>query len=287
MKYHPDKSGSSDKFREITKAYEILCNEERKKVHDAVLTKHDHTRFVLYGTDLKISIKVHAFELIQSVKKLVIIKRKRPCLTCEGTGSATKKTKKCVYCDGTGLQGLALIMGQKKRCAYCGGVGSMPEGDKCENCKGERLILETIKQEIVLNPLSNPIVIPASGNYPLKGRPGNLIVNLEIIQDPLFKIQGLDIETIVNISSAQAVLGDDILLNIFNRRVMLHVPSGTTHHTIIEQENCGISYKNKTVVLKAIIKIEIPKILSDKERFLYQELLNVEKEASWLTALKF
>jgi len=290
MKYHPDKNGSSDKFREITEAYEILCNEERKKTHDSILAKHTHTRpdIALSGTDLKIFIRVHTLEMIKSVKKIVVIKRKCPCPVCEGTGSSLKKTKKCIYCDGTGLQGLALIMGQKKRCTYCGGVGTMPEGEKCENCKGEQLILETIKREIILDPLSNYIIVPASGNYPLKkGPPGNLIVNLEVIQDPTFKTHGLNIETVINISPAQAILGDDISLNVFDRKIMLHIPPGTTNQTVIEQENCGISYKNKTGLLKILVNIEIPKILSDKEKSLYQELLNMEKEASWLTALSF
>lgn len=34
MKYHPDKGGDEEKFKEISKAYEILGNDEKKELYD-------------------------------------------------------------------------------------------------------------------------------------------------------------------------------------------------------------------------------------------------------------
>lgn len=34
MKYHPDKGGDPNKFREISEAHEILTNEEKRQLYD-------------------------------------------------------------------------------------------------------------------------------------------------------------------------------------------------------------------------------------------------------------
>jgi molecular chaperone DnaJ len=291
IKYHPDKNHdpNTENFNKITKAYDVLSDEEKKKECDKKTeVKQAPYKKARVGQDLRVTIQIKTVDIAQGSKKAVVIKRKEPCPQCDGTGSALKKIKKCVFCNGTGFQGLSLILGQKKKCSYCGGISWLPEGEKCPGCKGVSQIQKVVRHEIKLNPFSNQITIPEAGNFPLgKGKPGSLIIDLEIEEDPKYRIKGLNILGTVDISPAQAVLGDDIELKVFDKIVCLHVPSGTKVQDIIEQEKCGITYEDKTGVFKATINIAIPTIVSAKEKSLYQELLNIEKESSWPTALTF
>jgi molecular chaperone DnaJ len=291
IKYHPDKSHSStaDKFNEITKAYETLYPiDSRKEYDNRFEVKNTTNKKVLVGSDLKIAIQVKAIDIVRGLKKAVVIKRKEPCSKCDGTGSVLKKIKKCVYCSGTGYPGFSVLMGQKKKCTYCSGIGHLPDGDKCSNCKGTAQVFKIVRHEIKLDPFSYQFVIPEAGNFPVgKGKAGNLIIDVELDPDPKYAIKGLNISGKLNISPAQAVLGDDIDLKVFDKTICFHIPSGTQDQTIVEQEKCGITYEDKTGVFKALINVIIPNILSEKEKKLYQELLKIEKESPCLTALTF
>jgi molecular chaperone DnaJ len=281
LKCHPDKNkySSDEAFKKLTEAYKILSNATKKENYDNLLKKTAKPeQYNSRGSDLKTSMQVKIIDMIRGTKKTIITKREAFCDSCSGTGSAIKKTQKCRFCNGTGLQGLALAMGMKKRCKYCNGNKVSPLGDKCPKCKGTALIPEAMKHEIKLSPLIYEITIPGMGNSPVgKGKAGDLIVELNVEQDKFYKVNGLNITCKVSISPAQAILGDIISLNVFDKVINLCIPSGAKQGQIIEQENCGINYENKTGLFRAVINITIPDILSQKEEDLYKELLSIEK----------
>ncbi len=280
IKYHPDKNPddkiAEEKFREATDAYEVLKDENKRKKYDNQFVKK---RSFKQGSNLKVSINVTRMDLIQSINKLIVIKRKGPCKDCSGTGSAERLLKKCVYCNGTGLQGLSLILGSKKKCTYCKGMGRIPEGDQCKICNGTALQPEIIQHTITLNPLLEIIRIPKLGNCIPGGSPGDLIVSLIIKEDPRYYVNGLDIIGKITISPIQAILGDSFNLKVFKKTVNIKIPPGTQYGQKIEFKNKGITYKKEVGDFKAIIKIKIPSIISEKEKLLYHKLYQLEKEA--------
>lgn len=289
LKYHPDKNSepyAEEIFRQVQKAYDVLSSDKRipydeslKK--EALLNQRTVSQNV--GADLRFSIKVNVIDLIKGYKKTVPIKRKGRCLICDGTGSQNKKIKKCNFCNGTGLQGLPLILGQKKKCTYCGGIGHRPQDKACLMCKGSGLISELIRHEIQLSPFTYVITISGMGDYPIgAGRPGDLTIELDVKQDSQYKLKGLDISGTVGISPAQAVLGDTVLLNVFDKETEVIIPPGTQHNEVIEQEGGGISYEGKTGIFKATIKIVMPDIITEEEKTLYNQLLSLEKgQTQW------
>lgn len=274
LKYHPDKSNDSGNlFRELKNAYDVLKNPEKRQKYDKQIIPERKRK----GSDLRVFINVKFEEMLNDCKKYIVIKRKGLCPSCEGTGSEKKKIKKCIYCNETGLQGLSLVLGQKKKCSYCMGEGKIPEGNKCQQCKGTSLIEETKQCEVNLNPFINFVMIPGLGNHsPFQGKAGNLIVDFIRDKDNKYQIDGLNITSNINITPVQAILGDIVHISVFGKDLNIKIPPGIQHGAVIKQQ--GLTYKKETGFFKIIVKINIPQIITEAERKLYQEILNIEKE---------
>jgi molecular chaperone DnaJ len=287
LRLHPDHGRLDDTdFKEITKAYQVLRDPDKRSIYDRQF--RSPIRVERQGSDLKVTLRVKIRELIQGIKRTIVIRRKGRCPSCNGTGSAEKASVKCTFCDGTGLQGFLLVLGQKKKCKICEGAGEIPKGDPCPRCKGIGLISEIVRHEIKLSPMVETVTIPGLGNCCNgKGRAGNLIVDLAIEDDVLYKTRGLNVATSIRITPVQAILGDKILLNVFGKEVSLTVPSGVQNGAVVEHETGGITFEGKTGTLKASIQIIVPTIISQTERELYEKILAVEKEESWPKILRF
>jgi len=295
LKYHPDKKPGNkvaeEMFLEATEAYKILKDPEERKKHDSQFSwaqPRTERKIKRQGSDLRVSIKVSRSDLIRGSERMLVIERKGKCQSCAGTGSIDRETKKCAWCNGTGLQGFSLALGERKKCRYCKGVGRVPSGIRCFKCKGVALAPEIIRRKIALNPfMSESIILPQLGNYCFGGEAGDLIIDLNITEDPNYKVRDLDVAGRIRISPAQAVLGDIIKLAVFGKELEIKVPPGTCNGQVIEIKNAGIIYDGKAGDFKAVIYINIPLILSNEEKELYQKLLQIEKETSWPKTLNF
>jgi len=288
IKFHPDKKQGNkvaeEMFREATEAYEVLKDTLKRKIYDSRFSwsKPKIKKPKRRGSDLRTVIKVSRSDLIRCVERMLVIERKGKCQPCDGTGSMERKTKKCTYCHGTGLQGFSLALGERKKCRHCKGVGEVYKGMRCLTCMGKALAPEVIRKRIAFNPLmSGPIILPNLGNYCFAGSAGNLIIDLNVTEEPNYKVRGLDVAGILKISPAQAALGDEVNLTVFGKELTIKIPGGINHGEVVEKNNGGITYKGKTGRFKAVASINIPLILTEEEKKLYQELLKIEKDTPW------
>ena len=294
VKFHPDKKQGNkvaeEMFREATEAYEVLKDPEKKKRYDSGFARpKTKIKVKRRGSDLRVSVKVSRADLVRGIERIIVIKRKGKCKSCDGTGSIDRKIKKCIYCGGTGLAGFPLALGERKRCLYCEGVGAQPAGIKCFDCKGTSLTPETIRRRITLDSLTaRSTVLRDLGNHCFAGVPGTLMVDLDIIEDPNYKVKNfLDIIGKIKISPAQAILGDSVKLSVFGKALTIKIPAGIHNRDTINIHNAGITYKEKTGDFKATVYINIPAIITDQEKELYQKILQIEKEISWPKTLNF
>ena len=147
---------------------------------------------------------------------------------------------------------------------------------------------EIIRRKITLHPLiARSTVLTGLGKWCVGGGPGELFIDLDIIEDPDYKVDWLNIEGKIKISPAQAVLGDTVKLTVFDKDLIIKIPPATRNDHVIEMKNAGITYDGKTGYFKAIVYINIPLTLSREEKELYQKILRIEKETPWPKIMSF
>ncbi|KAK8857892.1 hypothetical protein M9Y10_012990 [Tritrichomonas musculus] len=157
---HPDlnhEEGATEKFQEVSEAYEILKDPQRRKIYDekgldGLKESHkqrnnDDNRKRTSDITNKINVKLE--DLYNGKEIPLQINRDIICPDCRGGGCAPgKSSRKCPECDGSGKkiieqQIMFLISRQISDCPSCSGTGVIIDPkDRCKRCRGERTVEE-------------------------------------------------------------------------------------------------------------------------------------------------
>lgn len=104
------------------------------------------------------------------------------------------------------------------------------------------------------------------------GTPGDLYLNVHIAPHDLFKVEGADLITEVTISPWDAILGTKVKVPTMDGSVQMTVPPGTQHGKRFRIRGKGMPQGSSAGDLYVIVKIDIPKNLSERERELVKQL---------------
>ena len=178
-KYHPDLNpkdkAAEERFKEISEAYAILCDPEKKKRYDTLETVDEsvfkegpgvHFEGFDFGgaeggdfgdlfetffhsaragrsqggkrnEDLVYPVRLTLREAFEGKKTRVTISRETPCKSCMGKGRVEQgRPKPCPKCQGTGKIGFGKgSLFFSSPCGNCSGSGKDP-GEPCRACGG-------------------------------------------------------------------------------------------------------------------------------------------------------
>ena len=234
------------------------------------------------GSNIETSVDISFEESAFGVSKEVNVDRVEKCDTCNGSGAKPGTgVKTCSHCNGTGqVQAVQnTLLGRfvtSKPCDVCKGEGKVIE-HACINCKGSGVQRKrkTIKVDIpegIAN--GQTISIRGEGNTGVKGgMAGDLYINVRVKPHPIFKRERDNLVCDINISFAQAALGDEIEVPTLREKVKFNIPEGTQSGTMFRLKGKGFKNVNGRGVgdlyFKAIVVI--PKKLSKEQKRLLKE----------------
>lgn len=236
------------------------------------------------GDDLRYDIKLTFEEAVFGVQKHIEFNHLELCPDCRGTGAEKGSAKKnCPQCHGTGqiktvtrtpLGNFAQIT----TCPQCHGSGQVID-KPCKKCQGQGMINTDKKVEIKI-PAGvdnmSKIRISGEGDCGVNGGPsGDLFVVVYVEPSKYFKRDGINVFTELEITPAQAVLGDIVTIKTLDGEQEVTIPAGVQHENIVKIKGAGVpvisrpSQRGDHVI---IVKIVIPTKLSDEEKQLYERL---------------
>lgn len=180
-KYHPDKQGGDEKrFKEVTEAYSILSDEQKRAQYDARRRSgfgggsgfaggagFDPSQFNMdvniedifgdfadlfgggrrqrRGRDMSLEMRMTFKEAIFGTERTVVIKKQSACDTCGGTGGAPKSEwVTCTTCDGKGSvkEVQRTVLGSMQRVRTCEVCAGHGKTpkEKCSTCTGRGVV---------------------------------------------------------------------------------------------------------------------------------------------------
>ncbi|GAB4855197.1 DNAj domain protein [Ancistrocladus abbreviatus] len=189
IKNHPDKGGDPEKFKELSQAYEVLSDPEKREIYDQYgedalkegmgAGSGVHDPFDIFqsffggdpfggggssrgrrqrrGEDVIHPLKVSLEDLYNGTTKKLSLSRNVICSKCKGKGSKSGASMKCPGCQGSGMKisirqlGPSMIQQMQHPCNVCKGTGeSINVKDRCPQCKGEKVMQEKKVLEVVV-----------------------------------------------------------------------------------------------------------------------------------------
>ncbi len=108
------------------------------------------------------------------------------------------------------------------------------------------------------------------------GQNGDLYLRVHILPHPIFTLNGNDLEEEIKITPWEAALGTKVELPTMTGSVNLTIPAGVQPGQKLRLRGKGMpAVKDRHGDLYAVIKIVVPKHLSQRERELFEELARV------------
>src|SRR6188472_3183136 len=230
-KYHPDRNpddaAAEEKFKEISAAYDVLGDPEKRKEYDegSVFAGFGQGGQAPFGTgpggfggfdfgdilggmynrgggraqtqqvrgrDLETEVQLSFDQAINGAQISVTVPKSSRCATCHGSGAkpGTAPTV-CPRCEGRGVesqgQGLFSI---SQPCSQCGGAGQIIE-DPCPTCGGSGLTQQTKRYKVNIPAgVKDGTRIRLAGkgeDGPRGGPPGDLYVTTRVASSPVFQ----------------------------------------------------------------------------------------------------
>lgn len=307
LKYHPDRNqgdkAAEEKFKEAAEAYEVLGDEQKRKMYDQYghagvngggygggqghhMDMEDIFRnfgdifggggggggfdpFESFfgggggggrtrtrgkrGSNLRIRVKMTLQEVANGARKTIKVKKQVQCHTCNGSGAKdASSVGKCTVCGGSGVvrKVTNTILGQmqtQSTCYNCNGSGQQIT-KKCATCNGLGVEYgeETLNIDIPAGVQDGmQLSMGGKGNAGEQGGPaGDLIIQIEVENNPELEIDGQNVIYNLHISFIDAVLGTSVEVPTIEGKAKFKVPAGTQAGKIFRLSGKGLPSVN-------------------------------------------
>ncbi len=269
LKYHPDRNPGNkeaeEKFKEISEAYSVLSDPEKRAIYDAYgyeglkqaghkgyetedisdifkrfsdifeeffgFSFEDGEEVPRRGADIREEIVLELKDLFEDKEIALTVEKFDVCGKCGGLGyDRTKGVKTCSTCRGKGR--VVIVEGFFKMtytCPECKGRGYFYTV-QCDACKGKGRVWKR-KEISVRIPagIEDGTVLRVRGEGEsglFGGRPGDLYITVRIAPHPYFYREKNNLIGFLKIDLAKALSGGTVEVPYFEETLKVEIPPG-------------------------------------------------------------
>ncbi|TEB36094.1 chaperone dnaJ 3 [Coprinellus micaceus] len=242
LRLHPDKGGDPELFKEVTHAYEILSDPQKRSLYDARgeaglseqggfgagMDPQDLFSQLFGGgggffggggpgrqsgprrtKDLVHRVHVSLEDLYKGKTTKLALTRNVICVKCKGKGGKEGAVRTCGTCNGRGVKGLGEIINAK---------------DRCTNCKGKKVVPEKKILEVHVNKGmkgGQTVTFNGESDQTPGAEPGDVVIVIEEKPHDRFQRQDNDLITSVEIDLLTALGGGQFAIKHLDDRVLV------------------------------------------------------------------
>lgn len=253
LKYHPDKNpDEGERFKQISQAYEVLSNPEKKKIYDQggeqalkegnMSSSSFSSPMDLFemlfgdrkgsnsrkGPDVVHQLSVSLEDLYKGTVRKLALQKSVICSKCDGIGGKKDAVEICSTCEGSGCYiqverlGPGMVQQVRSTCNECKGYGErIKPKDRCKLCQGkktvrDRKILEVYVEKGMMH--RQKIVFAEEGDQDPNRGPGDIVVVLDEKEHEVFKRSGNDLVMCMNLQLVEALCGFQKVIQTLDQR---------------------------------------------------------------------
>jgi len=242
-------------------------------------------------------VEISLDEVYFGVEKEIKIKREVECHICSGKGAKNASDVKiCSTCDGSGVvigiqRSILGAIRTQKTCDNCHGSGSEIK-NPCNSCDGSGTENKRDSMEIKIpKGIEDGVSLKVSGkgSYDMDTSSyGDLYIKIYVKKHNKFDVDGNDLYMNLNINFAQAILGDEIEFEHFEKTLSLKIPTGSQPATVLRLKEKGLPYFNYDGFGDMYIKInvEIPTKTTKEQKTILLEYVKTLKDKKFFDRVK-
>ncbi|MCW5937414.1 MAG: molecular chaperone DnaJ [Fimbriimonadaceae bacterium] len=275
---------AEEKFKEVTAAYEVLSDDSKRARYDQFGVTEDQpagpgadffqdvgfgdifeaffggggmggrrSRTGQDGDDVRADATISLQDVLSGIEREITYRRLAVCSVCSGSGAApgTSPTT-CGTCGGHGVVSRVqqTILGSVRTqttCPTCQGKGSTI-ASPCQNCRGRGVEPQTETLSVTI-PAGvddgSTLRVTGRGNMGVNGGvDGDLYIVVHVAEHDHFDRDGRDLHTGIDLTFAQAALGDKVTINGLTGPLEVAVQAGTQPGATVRLRGEGLPKLN-------------------------------------------
>ena len=315
---HPDVNpGEEERFKEVTKAYEVLSDPKKRELHD--LGGDPFSTGGGFGSgfgfsdimdaffgagggggrgprprqrrgqDALIRVEVDLSEATFGATRDLQVETAVGCPTCHGAGARPGTSPRtCDVCHGRGevQQITRSFLGQvmtSRPCSACQGFGTVIP-DPCHECGGDGRVRTRRTLTVKIPPgvdTGTRIQLTGEGEAGPGGGPaGDLFVEVVERPHPLFRRQGDDLHCSVSVPMTAAALGTTVSIETLDGPKPVELRSGTQSGTTTTLTGLGVAHLRSPGRGDLVVHVEVatPTRLDVEQEELLRKLAAIRGE---------
>jgi molecular chaperone DnaJ len=280
--WHPDrnpgKEGIHERFNAIQTAYEyvelVYAEQQRLQEQLGRVAPVTRPRLPLYtverGSDVRVTIELSLYDAFNGSQRAISFDDYQQCGRCGASGNEPSGiTVPCPYCPEGGV------------CAYCNDRRTVSD-EPCMVCQGTGTELQRVTVRVAIpRSVRDGVELKTvgKGQWGLRGR-GDLYVRVRVSHHPQLQRRDDDLLVDAPVTIFQAVFGGSVWLpGLDGNDYQITVPPGSSSGTQLVLEHKGFYRSDGSRGdICAVLLVIVPQTLSDRQRYLYEQLLEIEAQ---------